>query len=139
MAFEDDFALSKIEEYYFQNPIVGLISFAGVKDQKIYGNMEWGLPRTLMTNQPLNQPMEVDGIDESVFAVKTETLKMYPLNNVVCDSWQLYGIEYACYLKMNKKVCVVLPIESYHASFEDVLSESYFSTLRKIAKNIIIT
>ena len=134
VAFEDDFALSKIEEYYLQNPTVGLISFAGVKDQKIYGNTKTGLPPTLMTNQPLNQPMEVDGIDESIFAVKTDTLKMYPFSNLVCDSWQLYGIEYVCYLKMNKKACVVLPIESYHASFEDVLSESYFSTLRKIAK-----
>ena len=38
VAFEDDFALSKIEEYYLQNPTVGLISFAGVKYQKQYGN-----------------------------------------------------------------------------------------------------
>lgn len=130
----DELFINKVDNYFKNNPNTGIVGVAGTKDGIVYSNIYQSLPKTLVSDHHLEEPVLVNSLDECLFVIPRQILNDYPFDNDTCDHWHLYAVDY-CYqmLQVGKDV-VVLPLDAYHASYGDFMNDGYYYTLKKVAK-----
>ncbi|MFQ9923488.1 MAG: glycosyltransferase [Beduini sp.] len=133
IALEDDYFLNKVESYFKDHPQTGIAGIAGVRDRKIYSNIEHSIPRVRVSEDVLSSAVSVNSLDECLFIIPRKYLLEYPFDEQVCDHWHLYTVEYCYRMKKLNKEVVVLPLKAYHLSQGDFMNEGYYETLLKVA------
>lgn len=134
VALEDDLFLSKVQTYMDTYNNVGIAGVAGAKEKTIYSNIYHSLPRVLVSDVRLDDVVEVNGLDECLFIISKETILKYPFDELTCNNWHLYAVEYCYQMKKLNKSVVVLPLDAYHASYGDFMNDGYYDSLVNVAK-----
>lgn len=91
------------------------------------GNRKTGLfGKTALTG-----PTAVQTLDEQVLMIPAEVFSRLQFDEVACDNWHLYGVDYALSVGALGLKTYVLPLSAHHKSPGSV-DERYFRTLKKI-------
>lgn len=133
IALEDDYFLNKVETYFKQHPQTGIAGIAGVKDRRIYSNIEHSTPRVRVSKENMLKETSVNSLDECLFVIPKQVLIDYPFDENACNHWHLYTVDYCYQMKKLNKDVVVLPLKAYHLSYGDFMNEGYYETLLKVA------
>lgn len=127
----DENFLQKLADYSRSNDF-GIAGAAGVseRDKKVYSAVFQG-PSREHAGAAVEEPTEVDALDECLFAVKRKNFS--PFTDY--GSWHFYAVEYSLRCKARGESVVVLPYEIYHLSPGWSLDKSYWATLKKVARD----
>ncbi|KUK72652.1 MULTISPECIES: glycosyltransferase [Methanobacterium] len=116
---------------------LGVAGVAGVspwdEDEKV-SNITQGFPPQKISDNHIDTPQKVQTVDECLFIIPRSVFEILKFDEVVCNNWHLYGVDY-CLTALNKGLDVfVIPSEVYHSSPGDSMSENYYVTLGNILK-----
>lgn len=112
----------------------GIAGVAGQREKKVFSNITHGKNRTRVSNEILEDVVEVDTVDECLFVIKKNNLMQYNFDSLICNTWHLYSVEYSLMMKVAGKKIIVIPIQIYHASKGNSFNNSYFQQMKKITK-----
>lgn len=82
-------------------------------------------------NREFFSPIEVQTLDELLLIIPKDVFMRLNLDDVTCDNWHLYGVDYSLAVARLGLKSYILPIPVWHLSTGTV-NASYFHTLRKI-------
>lgn len=74
----------------------------------------------------------VSCVDESFFGMKSDTYKLHPFDEVLCDDWHLYAVETSLFARKNGCSVYFFPIQIHHCS-EGKISLKYMKELVSLA------
>lgn len=129
--FQSNETFKKLYEILENNKDFGIAGVAGKLGENIYSNITHGKDRTKASNYNLEDVKEVETVDECLFVIKRDTYEKYSFENLTCNSWHLYSVEYSLFIKQAGEKVIVLPIELYHAS-RGFIDNTYFKQLTKL-------
>ena len=131
--FIDVDALQKIRKYSdsYEYGIAGVAGVSHFKNQKfhVYSSVFQGLDKKIagIYNDAVN---EVETLDECLLIIKKKKFKKF----IDYGSWHFYGVEYSLRTIDNGEKVLLFPINIYHLSPGWSLNNSYWETLKKVAK-----
>jgi hypothetical protein len=82
----------------------------------------------------IDAPQSVMTVDECCAIIPREVFKKRPFDEVSCNNWHLYVVEYCLHIKTLGLEVYVLPQDLYHVSTTGTLNSAYFATLQKVLK-----
>ena len=123
-------AYGMLEEY--KN--LGVAGIAGVRDRTgVITNIMHGSPPHYAGSIRLECTEKVQTVDECLFIVPKTVLLDLPFDEETCSGWHLYSVDY-CLSAGKSTDVVVLPLDLYHRSSGDSMSDDYYRILRKVAR-----
>jgi len=133
--FNSDKWLEDVENI-LKNLDFGVAGVAGKYGRKCVSNITDGFPPALTGEIQIKEPEEVQTIDECVIIIPEKLFKEIHFDEITCDNWHLYGVDYCLTAKKAGFKVYVLPIDGYHASIAENSKShgNYYSTLRKVIK-----
>ena len=119
-----------------ENKKVGVIGVAGCKqsDSCIYSNIRYGPNLVMAGKERVDKPVEVQTLDECLFAIKYDVLKQYPFDEIVCNNWHLYCVDRCLELIRNSYHNYVIGMDLEHHSKKVSMNKEYFITLKRVMK-----
>ncbi|MEI6125259.1 MAG: glycosyltransferase [Pseudomonadota bacterium] len=81
----------------------------------------------------IEKPTEVMTVDECLAIIPRTIFEKYQFDEIVCDGWHAYMVEYCLRIKAAGLGLYVLPVELYHGS-TGTLNAAYFRALNKVLK-----
>lgn len=127
--------LKDIEEEVKNLDKFGVAGVAGKFDKKLISNIKEGYPPKNSGEIQINEPIEVQTVDECVVLTSKELFSNIQFDDKLCDNWHLYAVDYCLRAKNIGFKVYVIPMEGYHVSTGDSFSaESYYPTLKKLIK-----
>lgn len=127
----DRYCLQKINEYAVALKF-GIAGVAGVKtgDKSVYSSVTMDVDHR-QAGLRITEVKEAEVLDECLLIVRKADFKGFRDYN----SWHFYAVEYSlrC-LRQDEKV-LVLPLDVYHLSPGWSLNDSYWDTLKRVAKD----
>ena len=117
-----------------------IFGIAGEKMEKngehnMYTSMRFGEWKKTYPAIPVDKPVTVAAIDECLFGMTRETWAKRNLNEVICDNWHFYAVEYCCHVRKNNNHVYVLNSMINHLSRAGTLSKSYFKSLERLCEH----
>lgn len=97
-------------------------------------NIKDGLPPQHVSPQKITIPMRVQTLDECLLIIPKKIFNMLSFDDVTCNDWHLYGVDFCLTIKKLDYEVYVLPLHAHHRSKGESMSERYFETLEKILK-----
>lgn len=118
-----------------KNKSVGVAGVAGVRDRTgVITNIMHGFPPFYPEGSKKLKGIEkVQTLDECLFIVPKAVLLDLPFDEETCSGWHLYSVDY-CLSAGKSTDVVVLPLDLYHRSSGDSMSDDYYRILRKVAR-----
>jgi hypothetical protein len=128
--------LEDAEEFLDSIINIGIAGVAGKSKDKWWAitNIEDGIPSQRVSPYRISTPVKVQTIDECLIIIPKKIFQIIQFDEVVCDNWHLYGVDYCLNAKKASYDAYVLPLFAYHRSKAYSLSEKYYETLNKILK-----
>lgn len=130
----DEYTLNKIEDCFKQTHDLGIIGIAGAKGKDVISNIYHSEKKVLVSSNHITEVTEVNSLDECLFVVPKDIVLNNPFDEEICNNWHLYAVEYCYRMKTLGKKVAVLPVEAYHVSYGDFMSEGYYQSLELLAK-----
>ena len=112
----------------------GIVGVAGSLEEKgVVTNLRQGAQKQLGGELTLSEPMKVQTLDEVLIACHRSVYELVKFDEVTCDDWHLYGVDF-CLSAAEKGIkSFVVPDEIYHKS-SGKISLGYALSLRKVLK-----
>lgn len=112
----------------------GIAGVAGKPKNKkgVMTNITDGNPPSAAGGIKIQEPEIVESLDECFFIIPNEIFKEHKFDEVVCDDWHLYAVDYSLSLKELSLYTYVLPIQLHHGSKAFSFNETYYITLKKL-------
>lgn len=82
---------------------------------------------------PILKPEIVQTLDECLIIIPKSVFKKFKFDEVTCQNWDLYVVEYCLNIKLKGVKSYVLPLSIYHRS-TGAVSRNYLHTLKKVLK-----
>ena len=114
--FEHENTLETIYNILEKNNDFGIAGVAGQCGNETISNIFHGKDRTKVSNTNIDQIKQVDTVDECLFVIKKDLYKKITFDNLICEGWHLYAVEYSLLMRKNGQKVIVIPIELYHKS-----------------------
>jgi len=115
---------------------VGISGVAGRSKDKGWAitNIKDGIPPSIVSPEEITEPLIVQTLDECLIIIPRPVFEKYKFDEVTCDDWHLYAIDYSLSIKKEGYEVYVIPMHAYHRSKGYSFSESYYDILEKILK-----
>lgn len=115
---------------------VGIVGLAGKSRYHWWPitNMKDGISPQPISPYPITEITEVETLDECLIIVPKEVFDLTQFDEVNCDNWHLYSVDYCLILKKIGYNVYVIPLTAHHRSHGYSMSETYFQTLKKLMK-----
>jgi hypothetical protein len=131
---------------------LGVAGIAGrSNDDEVLTNMTHGIPPKSAGTKKLKEPAKVQTVDECLIIIPRAVFDVQKFDEIVCDSWHLYAVDYCLSCAARGFETYVLPLSAYHLSagtgsappqsFNRLLSRGaptvtseYYKTLKKVLK-----
>ena len=98
-------------------PNLGVVGIAGRREGScILANLTNGTPPTAVGTQIGAEPVAVQTLDECLTIVPRDVLNVLQFDEITCDGWHLYAVEYCVSSTLLGFALYVLPFHTYHAS-----------------------
>jgi len=98
-------------------PNLGVAGIAGRREGgRILANLTNGTPPTAAGTQIGVNPIAVQTLDESLTIVPRDMFSALQFDEITCDGWHLYAVEYCVSSTLLGFALYVLPFHTYHAS-----------------------
>jgi len=133
MEFMQEDFLQSLKRYLdeLNDSIIGL---AGMKDALgVYTNLKHGSNKKYAGDFRVNEPIEMQTLDECLIAMKRDTYLKLKFDEVTCYNWHLYAVDMCLAGNLINVKSYVIPLEAYHKSC-GVISREYKKNLYKIIK-----
>lgn len=129
--FLSDDCFEKIVSYC-ETENFGVAGVAGsiAKEKLVYSSVLMDLDHRQAGKECL-APMEVDSLDECCFFMKRGLFKGF---DDFGKTWHFYAVEYSIRCHLANERVMVCPVPVYHLSPGWSLDDSYYATLKKVAK-----
>lgn len=115
-------------------PKLGIAGVAGARGpgRCVVTNMVHGDPPTPAGNVPIDHPETVQTLDESLVLIPREVFQKLKFDEVICDDWHLYAVDYCLSVSKLGYNVYVVPDSAYHHSPGASMSWKYYRILRKV-------
>lgn len=113
--------------------IAGMSNFEDVNGERGRNVIFHGTDRKPWGN-PISAAMEVQTLDEQLLIIPRNVFDVLKFDEISCNGWHLYGVDYALSVGNLGLKAYVLPLSVWHWSMGSPLDQRYFHTVRKIAK-----
>lgn len=113
---------------------LGIAGIAGKSKKGVVSNAKHGNPPIPAGKININNPTQVETVDECLFIIPGSVFKNFKLDEEICTDWHLYSVEYCLRVMKNNLDVFVIPNYIYHASAGYSISESYFPILENLMK-----
>jgi hypothetical protein len=115
---------------------LGIAGIAGCNDNKkeIFTNIKAGIPVEEIIGVEIKAPKIVQTLDECLFIIPKSIFNKIQFDEISCQNWHLYAVDYCLTIKRYHKNVFVIPLSLYHVSNAYSFSNDYYSTLKKISK-----
>ena len=143
ISFTSKQSLEKLEKILQQLPQKVIIGPAGAlqldkKNSVVVTNIMHGEPPLYAggyTGLKINAPYRVQTLDECMIVIPKEVFDILKFDNIVCNGWHLYGVDYCISAsRMNIPICAV-PADVYHGSNgSNSMNNEYYNILKKVAR-----
>jgi len=134
----DSFSISwleKVEKVLDKIPNLGIAGVAGKKDETgMITNIKHDNPPRLAGKIQIKIPEEVQTLDECLIMIPQSVFNMLHFDEIVCDNWHLYAVDYCLSVKKLGYNAYVIPMFVHHGSPGSPMSKEYYSTLGKLLK-----
>jgi Glycosyltransferase like family len=98
-------------------PNLGVAGVAGRREGGcILTNLTNGTPPTAEGTQIVAEPVAVQTLDECLTIVPRDVFNVLQFDEITCDGWHLYAVEYCVSSTLLGFALYVLPFHTYHAS-----------------------
>jgi hypothetical protein len=88
---------------------------------------KWGWGNSIL------KPEIVQTLDECLIIIPKSIFKRFKFDEITCQKWDLYVVEYCLNIRFNGLKSYVIPLTVYHKS-TGAVSKNYFDTLKKVLK-----
>lgn len=123
--------LERIEKYSSDYEFgVGGVAGRALSEPYVYSSVIHGKERE-PAGIKITEPRSTDSLDECIFFMKKESFKRF---DDLGDTWHFYAVEYSQRCKLNGEKVMLFPLEIYHLSPGWSLNNSYWKTLKLVAK-----
>lgn len=129
------------KDHFLQNMVntldslknVGVAGIAGksINEKDIISNSTEGEPPQRM-GRSLSSPLPVQTVDECLFIIPRARFKLNRFDEVVCDGWHLYAVDYSLSIAKHGFRTYLLPLEVHHQSRGRSFTREYYSILRRL-------
>ena len=82
----------------------------------------------------INKPLKVQTLDECLLIVPKNVFENLKFDEITCDGWHLYGVDYCLMINQMGLDVYVLPLPIIHKSSGDPFAEEYYRILGKLFK-----
>ena len=98
-------------------PNLGVAGIAGRREGgRILTNLTNGTPPTAVGTQSVAEPVTVQTLDDCLTIVPRDVFNVLEFDEITCDGWHLYAVEYCVSSTLLGFALYVLPFHTYHAS-----------------------
>jgi hypothetical protein len=112
---------------------LGIAGVAGKKNGKfVISNIEHGYPPSLAGSIQFSAPTKAQTLDECLVIIPRSIFGMLKFDQVTCDDWHLYAVDYCLSVKRLGFDVYLIPFYIYHGSKGYSFSERYYITLEKL-------
>jgi len=129
-------SLQLIETTLDELPSLGVAGAAGCKEGLVgtLSNMSHGTPpMPAGTAGTVEVPTRVQTLDECLILVPKNTFDRLQFDEVACDGWHLYAVDYSLSVKTLGLDAYVVPVVAYHRGGSRMQQE-YYEILKKVLK-----
>ena len=114
---------------------LGVAGVAGRKDGRgTISNITHGQPAIPAGKTKIMAPTKVQTIDECLVIIPRSIFNNLNFDEVACDHWHLYSVDFSLSVIQMGFNVYVLPISIYHRSTGNSMSREYFISLNKVIK-----
>lgn len=115
-------------------PNIGIVGVAGKSklSRFIISNIKEGIPPKSVGKILINEPVEVQTLDECLFIIPQNLFNSLKFDEEVCSGWHLYAVDYSLSVKEKGLNVYVVPAYIHHKSAGESLSNEYYSILEKL-------
>ena len=115
---------------------LGIAGVAGKaeKGHRVMTNIEHGEPPRPAGQIPISELAKVQTLDECIAIVLKGVFAKLGFDEVICDDWHLYVVDYCLSVKNLGLEAYVVPMKAYHLSLGEPVPAGYFKTLEKLVK-----
>jgi len=115
---------------------MGISGIAGRSKNKPWTitNIKDGMPPSIVSPEEIIEPVSVQTLDECLIVIPRSVFEKHKFDEVTCDDWHLYAVDYSLNIKKEGYEVYVIPMYAYHRSKAYSFSESYYDILEKILK-----
>ncbi|MDD1761182.1 MAG: glycosyltransferase family protein [Methanothrix sp.] len=115
-------------------PKLGIAGVAGARGpgRCVVTNLMQGDPPVSAGHVQIDRPEAVQTLDESLVLIPREVFRKLKFDEVICDDWHLYAVEYCLSARKLGYNVYVIPDGAYHHSPGTSLSWKYYRILGKL-------
>lgn len=127
--------LEEIEPMLKTLPNLGVAGVAGKssRNKSVMTNICQGIPPRPGGELKISEPTKVQTLDECLVLIPRSVFNEIKFDNLVCDNWHLYAVDYCLTVKKIGLESYVIPSNIYHESM-GTLSIDYYLSLSKVLK-----
>ena len=124
--------LEDVESMLHALPNLGVAGVAGnsEKENRLISTITHGMPPRY-DGYSLQEPVSAMTVDECCAIVPRKVFQNHQFDEVVCDNWHLYVVEYCLRIQALGLKVFVLPVKLHHGS-KGSLNASYCKALKKV-------
>lgn len=132
ISFSSTSWLADVELMLNALPNLGVAGVAGnsAEEKKLISNIRHGRPPR-NAGRKIEKPTSVMTVDECCAIIPRQVFEQHQLDEIVCDNWHLYVVEYCLRIQAFGLGVFVLPVILHHES-KGSLNASYFKALKKV-------
>ena len=147
--FESNDFFSHLISYMKNLEHVGIAGVAGMSRSganfyaRCRNQVSHGYPEKSTWGNPINSPEEVQTLDECLIVIPRAVYNSHPFDEVTCDNWHLYAVDYCLTMIEHGFKVYALPLHIYHkftgtSIFKRVMiwdseqTSNYYHSLRKV-------
>lgn len=129
--FLRDDVLERLERFCLDYDFgVGGVAGRALNETDVYTSVIHGADRK-PAGIMIAEPRETDALDECMFFVKKDSFKRF---DDLGKTWHFYAVEYSQRCKLSDEKVMLFPLEIYHLSPGWSLDNTYWKTLKSVAK-----
>jgi GT2 family glycosyltransferase len=132
ISFSSKTWLQDIESMLHALPNLGIAGVAGnsKKANKLISNITHGMPPR-HDGYNLQEPVTAMTVDECCAIVPRDVFRKHQFDDILCNNWHLYVVEYCLRVLTLGYGVFVLPVDLHHGSTGN-MDQSYFKILKKV-------
>lgn len=118
----------------------GVVGIAGVESlltliknkslRGVLGNLDHGIPLKPVSKHVIDQPTEVQTVDECLFIIPKKLFNKINFDDECCYDWHLYAADFCLSSEKLGYKTYILPLYIQHISNGNSTLEEYFNTLK---------
>lgn len=136
--FSDKNWIKKTEIQLNRLDNVGIVGVAGkTVDSLVRSNIKQGLNPIDVSPYKIEKAVHASTLDECLFIIPKDVFNKYPLDEVTCNDWHLYAVDYVYNIKSLGFEAYIIPTTLEHRSKGASMNENYYLTLPRLQKKYL--